>query len=464
MPEPGPPKAARSEMGPDSLRQSRRAFLRGTGVALTLPWLESLTGFTGSSASALAATKPGNGPPMRLASLFMPNGVNTPDWGATQRGGTLELSKTLRPLQPHADQLFVPMGLTHKRAHNGDGHYAKTANFLSGETVVQTRGDDLTVGKSMDQIIASQVGDQTPLSSLVLATEATSYRVDTNVGFTTVYGGHISWSDPNTPVAKEIFPRAVFDGLFRIQPGAKGTKHAPQFGEDASVLDAVANDAARVRNRVSAYDRRQLEAYYESIRQLERRIDRLEKQAAAEAWEPPYLNPDAFSRPANGKPTDPGRHMRLMLDLTALAFRMNATRVSTFMFGNSVSGRNMSFLDGVEGGHHNISHHQGDASKRAMYQKINQWHIEHLAYFLDQLSRVDEGGTTLLDNTMVLFGSGISDGNAHSPHNLPILAAGGGFKAKTGNYRGQPLCALHLTLMQRMGLNIQRFGDADKPL
>lgn len=461
---PSEPKPARSKLSHQSLRQSRRAFLRGAGVALTLPWLESLTGFTGSSSSALAAARPSNLPPMRLASLFMPNGVNTPDWSATQRGNTLELSKTLKPLQPHAEHLFIPRGLTHKGAHQGDGHYAKTANFLSGDVVVKTTGDDLTVGKSMDQLLAETIGDQTPLGSLVLATERTNRRVDTNVGFTQVYGGHISWSDANTPVAKEIFPRSVFDALFRVQPGAKGTKHVAQFGEDASVLDAVANDASRIRNQVSAFDRRQLESYYDSVRQLERRIAKMERQAAAEAWKPRYLNPDAFNRPAEGKPRDPSEHMRLMLDLQVLAFRMNVTRVSSFMFGNAVSGRNMSFLDGVDGGHHNISHHQNDPAKRTMYQKINEWHVEHLAYFLEQLGKVDEGGTSLLDNTMVLFGSGLSDGNAHSPRNLPIIAAGGGFKAKTGDYKGKPLCSLHITLMQRMGLNIQQFGDADKPL
>ena len=444
-----------------SLDRSRRAFLRGMGVAVTLPWLESLSGFTQTMPTAAASS---NSPPLRLATLFMPNGVNTEHWQAQQRAvGDLGLSQTLQPLAPHQDKLFIPRGLTHRNAHRGDGHYAKTANFLSGEVVFQTRGDDLAVGLSMDQAIAQAFGDQTPLSSLVLATERTRRQVDNNVGFTQIYGGHISWSDANTPVAKEIFPRAVFDMLFGVQPSADGQPR-PRYGEDASVLDAVADDARYIRPRVSAEDRRQLEAYYEAIRDIERRIEQGEREQALEAWRPDPLDPRDFDRPEEGRPSDPSVHMRLMLDMIVLAFRMNATRVASFMFGNAVSGRNMDFLEGVTGGHHNISHHENNPDNKRMYQLINQWHVEHLAYFLAEMDAVREGDGTLLDHTMVLFGSGLSDGNRHSPRDLPIVVAGGGFNGRAGDYSGQPLCGLHLLLMQRMGLRLNAFGDATAPL
>lgn len=444
----------------NGLLTSRRVFLRGTGVVLALPWLESLTSFTTTPAMA---AKPAVGPPMRMATLFMPNGVNTEHWGAVQNGSTLQLSQTLQPLAPFADKLFVPHGLTHRNAHRGDGHYAKTANFLSGAVVAQTRGDDLNVGQSMDQLVAQVVGDQTPLSSLVLGAERTSRGVDNNVGFTRIYGGHVSWADQRTPVAKELYPRAVFDMLFATQQGGK-QKDMPRVGEDASVLDSVTDDARRISRRISTEDRRQLVAYYDSIRQIERRINRQERQLREQDWRPSYLHAKDFNRPDDGIPRDPAAQMRLMLDLMVLAFRMNATRVASFMFGNAVSGRNMSFLNGVTGGHHNISHHKNEADNKRMYQRINQWHIEHLAYFLGQLNAVHEGEKTLLDNTMVLFGSGISDGNAHSPKNLPIVCAGGRFNGKTGDYKGRPLCALHLAMMQQMGIDIQTFGDADRPL
>ncbi|XAM00923.1 DUF1552 domain-containing protein [Phycisphaeraceae bacterium D3-23] len=452
----------------------RRTMLKGLGVTLALPWLESVNVF-GSSAMAqgvpagaavagatgeAAAGFTAGGAPLRMAALFMPNGVNTRHWDAAGEGDAMTLSDTLAPMESVKQDILVLKGLHNRNAAGGDGHYAKTANLLSGETVRKTKGRDLHVGVSMDQLIAQQYAGQTPLNSLVLATEPTRGGVDTNVGFTQIYGGHISWSSPTTPVPKEIYPRQAFDRLFR-EAAARQT--------DRSILDAVLDDAQRLERRVSANDRQKLGEYFESIRAVEHRIEALESEGR-EQWTPDTtIDPHDLSRPAVGLPEDATEHYRLMLDLIVLAFQMNKTRVATFMFGNSVSGRNMSFLDGVSGGHHHMSHHENSDDKLRQYQLINRYFIEQLAYVTGRLKAIPEGEGTLLDHTMLLFGSGLSDGNSHNFHNLPVvLAGGGGAGVRTGRAvdcgDNNRLCALHLALLQRLGVEVDQFGDAGTPL
>ncbi len=447
---------------------NRRTMLKGIGVSLALPWLESVNVF-GSSAMAQAASGAAGeaaaglasgGVPLRMAALFMPNGVNTRHWDATGEGEAMALSDTLTPMQHVKQDILVLKGLHNRNAAGGDGHYAKTANLLSGETVRKTKGRDLHVGVSMDQLIARQYAGQTPLDALVLATEPTRGGVDTNVGFTQIYGGHISWSSPETPVPKEIYPRQAFDRLFR-DTTARQT--------DRSILDAVLEDAHRLERSVSTTDRRKLDEYFESIRAVENRIAAMES-AGREQWTPDTaVDPVDLSRPAPGLPEDATEHYRLMLDLIVLAFQMNKTRVATFMFGNSVSGRNMSFLDGVSGGHHHLSHHENSEDKLRQYQLINRYFIEQLAYVTQRMKAIPEGEGTLLDHTLLMFGSGLSDGNSHNFHNLPIVLAGGrGAGVRTGRAidcgENNRLCALHLALLQRMGVDAASFGDADTPL
>ncbi|MEM9414009.1 MAG: DUF1552 domain-containing protein [Planctomycetota bacterium] len=447
---------------------NRRTMLKGMGVTLALPWLESMNVIGGSAMAQGAAAAGGeavggltaSGAPLRMAALFMPNGVNTQHWDAQGEGDAMTLSDTLAPMDGIKQDILVLKGLHNRNAAGGDGHYAKTANLLSGETVRKTKGRDLHVGVSMDQLIAQQYAGQTPLDSLVLATEPTRGGVDTNVGFTQIYGGHISWSSPTTPVPKEIYPRLAFDRLFRDST-ARAT--------DRSILDAVLDDANRLQNTVSTNDRQKLGEFFESIRAVESRIEALEAEGR-EQWTPDTaVDPDDLSRPAPGLPDDATEHYRLMLDMIVLAFQMNKTRVATFMFGNSVSGRNMSFLDGVSGGHHHLSHHENSPDKLRQYQIINRYFIEQLAYITGRMKAIPEADGTLLDHTMLLFGSGLSDGNSHNFRNLPVVLAGGrGAGVRTGRaldcHDNNRLCALHLSLLQRMGIVAEHFGDADTPL
>lgn len=450
---------------------NRRTVLKGLGVSLALPWLESLSTF-GSTASAQAqaarSTVQGvsaggyaaNGAPLRMAALFMPNGVNVQHWDAHGAGECLSLSDTLSPLEPVKQNILVLKGLHNRNAAGGDGHYAKTANLLSGEVVRKTKGRDLHVGVSMDQILARHLAGATPLSSLVLATEQTHGGVDTNVGFTRIYGGHISWSSATTPVPKEIYPRQAFDRLFREDTTRQ---------TDRSILDAVLDDARQLEQTVSTADRRKLREFFESIRATEHRIIALER-AGKEQWQPDtQVDPADVSRPAPGLPENATAHFQLMMDLIVLAFQMNKTRVATFMFGNAVSGRNMSFLDGVSGGHHHMSHHENDPEKLRQYQIINQYFMEQVAYITKRLGSIPERDGTLLDHTILLFGSGLSDGNRHDFHNLPIVLAGGrGAGLRTGRVidcsNNNRLCGLHLAILQHMGLEVSEFGDADVPL
>ena len=448
----------------------RRTMLKGLGVALALPWMESMHVFGASAmaqgaagqavGAAAGAGMSSSGAPLRLAALFMPNGVNVQHWDATGEGAAMSLSKTLSPLESVKQDILVLKGLHHRNAEGGDGHYAKTANLLSGETVRKTKGRDLHVGVSMDQLIAQQYAGQTPLNSLVLAAEPTRGGVDTNVGFTQIYGGHISWSSATTPVPKEIYPRLAFDRLFRDSTARQ---------TDRSILDAVLDDAQRLERTVSASDRQKLGAFLESIRAVEQRIESLEQEGAAQ-WSPDVVvDPEDLSRPGVGLPENANEHHRLMLDMIVLAFQMNKTRVATFMFGNSVSGRNMSFLDGVNDGHHQLSHHENSPDKLRQYQLINEYFIGQLAYVTGRLKAIPEGDATLLDHTLLMFGSGLSDGNSHNFHNLPVVLAGGrGAGVATGRAvdcsGNNRLCALHLALLQRMGIDVDGFGDADSPL
>lgn len=444
---------------------NRRAVLKGLGATIALPWLESMNVFaspalaqTAGSASAAAAAAQ---PPLRFATIFMPNGVNTKHWDASGSGRDMVLSSTLSPLEKHKQDIMVLKGLWNRNSKGGDGHYAKTANILSGEVVHKTKGRDLRVGTSMDQLIAQRYAGQHPLSSLVLATEPTRGGVDTQVGFTQLYGGHISWSSATTPVPKEIYPRQAFDRLFHDRTAQQ---------TDKSILDAVLEDAKKLQAGASHADRLKLDEYFESIRSVEQRIAAVEN-AGKQQWTPDVkADPDDHSRPAAGLPNDPTEHIRLMLDMIVLAFQMNKTRVATFMFGNSVSSRNMSFLDGVRGSHHDMSHHENNDEKLQQYELISRYHVGHVAYIMDRMKSIGEGDATLMDNTMLLFTSDLSDGNSHNPRDLPVFLAGrAGGTLDTGRAidcsgDNNKMCALHMALLERMGVEVERFGDADKAL
>jgi hypothetical protein len=429
---------------------SRRRFLRGAGVALGLPWLESL-------ATAAEAA----GPPVRFAALFMGNGVNSRHWGATMGSAGIEFAKSLAPLAPHAAKVNVFQGLWNPNATNDNGHYPKM-NVLSGLKVKRTT-TDVEVGTSVDQLMAQAVGRATPLPSVVLGTEPPGYSTD--AGYTQIYSAYVSWSSPTTPAPKEIVPRQAFDQLFD-----DGSRRRA----DASVLDLVAAEAASLRGRIGGRDRAKLDEYFTSVRELERRIERSAEESRRETgghgWRPTVTKP-TLERPGPGIPTEPREHLELMCDILLLAFQMDRTRVATLMLNNDLSNMNFGFLGGIHGGQHELSHHANNADRLDQYQRVNEYHMALLARLLAKMDATSEGERTLLDNSMVLFCSSLMDGNSHDSKELPIVLAGGGGGTIQGgrvhDLRGREdrrLCRLHLALMQRMGVEVGRFGDADAPL
>jgi hypothetical protein len=283
-----------------------------------------------------------------------------------------------------------------------------------------------------------------------------STGVDNNVGYTRVYGSHVSWAGPTRPLARELNPRHVYQRLYRAS-------RSPSAGDeqDKLLLDRVLDDARRLRQRLGSTDRQRLDEYLQGVRSLEERLDRVDDTPSD--WEP-LVSLDSVQLPEK----DPSGHtdnVRWMLDMLALAFQSNTTRICTFMFGNAVSGRNFSFLDGVRGGHHNISHHQKKADQLQMYYLINRWHIEQYAYLLNKLRSMPEGAGTVLDNSMILFGAGLRDGDSHNPHNLPIVVAGrGGGRLATGQHlvyeKDTPLSNLYVSMLDALGTPVERFADS----
>jgi hypothetical protein len=447
-------------------RLHRRRFLRGSGLLLGMPWLESLA----SAKQAKASEVNNNGAPLRTAFIYFPNGVWEKDWVPTAEGSDYELPPSLSPMADLRDEFFVLSGLDKKNSHGGDGHYAKTANFLTGMPVAKTTGKDISSGGvSVDQLIASHIGDQTPLRSLELGTDPVISGIDSNVGYTRLYGSHISWQSPSRPIAKDINPRVVYERLFGKRFEADSSKSQSY----RNLLDYVLEDARRVRSKLSRDDQFKMDEYLDSVREVEKRIEfEARNQTRRDAYEQQreqIVDGHAIEIPESGMPGDFRHHVELMLDLMVLAFRTDSTRVASFMFANDVSGRSFSFLDGVNGGHHELSHHENKAEKIAQYQKINQWHVQQFARMLHKMKAVKEGDSTLLDNSMVLFGSSFSDGNRHDPDNLPLLLAGrGGGTLQPGRHlaaKGQtPVCNLYLSMAQLHGLDLERFGDSESEL
>lgn len=446
---------------------SRRTVLKGVGVTMFLPLLEAM--------EPRRAKAEGNSLPRRFAVLYMPNGVHPNAWTPQGRGQSFELSPILAPLVNVKSEINVFTDLMNKNSIPGDGHYAKVAPFLTGTAITKTTGSNLRCGSvSLDQFIAQHVGHQTPLPSLELSTEPPTTYVDTNVGYTALYGSHISWSNPTTPVTRELDPQRAFDRLFhQVQNAqAKGAS-----GKDKSILDLVSSDAKRLQAKIGSTDRQKLDEYFESVRSIEKRIAFDLERRKAQYQEDPLARKEVerlggriksyYQDPAKirERGIDHTEQVRLMLDLMVLGFWTDSTRVSTFMFGNEVTGRNFSFLPGVDGGHHQISHHENDKKKMEQYKQINIWHTAQYAYMLEKMKAIKEGNGTLLDNSLVLLGAGMRDGNAHSPFNLPLVLAGkAGGVLPTGRHlaydANTPLCSLYHGILTAMEIPIVSFGDS----
>ena len=406
-------------------------------------------------------------PPLRLAYLFMPCGVRPDHWNPEGEGEGYEITPHLAPLEPLQGDFTLLENLWNAKSVGRNGHWAKVPAWLSGGYVERSTGRDInTGGMSVDQLVARRIGTRTPLPSMQLGVDAPRTGVD-NIGggFARIVGSYISWRDPHTPAAKEIVPQQAFDRIFR-NSGLAGGAGQSQWRDEGSILDVVLDQARATRRRGSRRDQLKLDEYLESVRSVEARIQ------AATSPKPRWMNEGdlGLDRPEAGIPESHPEHVRLMLDIMLLAFWTDTTRVATFMYGDAQTGRDFSFLDGVNGSFHGISHHRNEPERLAMYEKIIDWHVEQTAYFLERLKSMDEGGSSLLDNSMVLFGSSLRDGNTHDPSNLPLILAGRGKGALRPGRRlrakpDTPFCNLHLALMHHMGLeDVPAFGDSTGPL
>jgi len=435
---------------------SRRHFLRGMGVALALPWMESLPAFGATLNAAKAAT-----PPLRFGIVFFSNGVEPIHWWAKGSGATMELGQAALPMMPHrADMVFI-QGLYNASAAASTSPHLGRMNVLSGAPV-SLDPNVIKVGTSMDQVLASQIGGRTAIPSLVMGIEPNELRLED--GLSMVYGSSLSWVSPSKPATKEIYPSRVFDRLVGDGSGRK---------LDRSILDEVMQDSASLKPKISRGDNLKLGEYLESIRDIEKRIDRAGKEERIEGWKPTLEQPD-MPRPKNELPQNVPDHMKLMLDLTVLAFQMDKTRIATLMLNNDLSQMNFKFLEGVQGALHLDLTHNGKApDKEAMYLKTNQYHIQQFAYLTQRMKEINEGDGSLLDHSILMCTSSLFDGDAHGANQLPFLLTGkGNGTLKTGRIldyldkgnENRKACSLHLSLLDRMGVELDRFGDASTRL
>lgn len=430
---------------------SRRTVIRGAGAALGLPMLEVMLPKAGWAAPTVQS-------PNRMAFVFFPNGAIMKDWTPTEAGAAYTLPRTLQPLSDVKNELTVITGLAHDKARaNGDGagdHARSSAAFLTSAQPRKTDGADIKLGQSIDQVCAERIGKATRLPSLELGTEAGRQAGRCDSGYSCAYVSNISWRSETVPMAKEINPKAVFERMFG-SGGEDATAVARRNFYRQSILDFVADDAKRLQQQVGLTDRRKLDEYFTSVREVEQRI----ASAADEA-----RKRDPGQPAPEGIPGTWAEHTRLMYDLMVLAFQTDSTRICTFMQHNE--GSNKSYKEvGVKEGHHELSHHRDDAEKIAQLQRIDQYMIEQFAYFLKRLQETKEGEHNLLHNSMIVYGCSISDGNRHRHENLPILLAGsGGGSVKSGRHlklQGEvPMANLFLGLLERMGSPIERFGDS----
>ena len=432
---------------------SRRLFLRGAGVAMALPWLESVPVW----ATAADAPKSPSTPPQRFVVQFMGTGINPDHWWAKGEGAAMELSKTLQPLEPFKTKLNVINGLFNKPATGVGIHPGMTGNLLSGMPL--TRGAVLHGGISIDQVLASRIGQDAVQPSLVLACEQplTGYH-ETN--FSMAYSSHISWQSADSPVPCEVYPSLAFDSLFE-NSGSRRLE---------SILDRVSGEAAGLRKRISSDDRAKLDEYLTSVRDVEQRAQRMrgDMGKAADRARNTGKPLVGMKRPDNGLPEDIREHMRLMCDVVALAIQTDKTRIATMLMCRDLSGLFYPFL-GVRDSHHPASHH--DTSED--YLRITQYYISQLAYLAGKLQAMPEGQGTVLDSTCLLWLSNMFSGSVHDNSKLPILTVGSlGGTLATGrvlDYRdkgddNRKVCSLYLSLMDRMGVKLDRFGDADTRL
>lgn len=432
---------------------SRRTILRGLGTAVALPWLEAM-GPVARAAEATAA-------PRRLAFFYVPNGVHMPSWTPGSVGPLSQLPAILQPLAAVQPELLVLSGLTQDGARpHGDGpgdHARSMASFLTGIHPKKTAGLGLKAGVSVDQVAAAHLGRGIKLPSVELGIDRGAQAGNCDSGYSCAYSSNISWRSASTPMAKEVDPRLAFERLFadQLRPGESAAAREKRERYRRSVLDLVADDARQLQGRLGQNDRQKVDEYLTSVRELEQRVTRTDTAT--------HVDLTGVRKPT-GIPRENRDHIRLMFDVLALAFQADVTRVATFAYANEGSTKSYRFL-GVPEGHHDLSHHGRDPEKQAKVERINTYHVEQFAYFLAKLKGMKEGAGTVLDNSAIVYGSGISDGDRHNHDDLPILVAGrGGGTLAPGRHlafpANTPLNNLYQTLLTQAGIPAAQLGDS----
>lgn len=432
---------------------SRRTFLRGVGVSMALPWLESMRVWGDEPASASSEA------PIRLCVTFSGNGFHSQEWWAKGTGREMELGKVLTPLADFRDRLLFVRGLYHEEARKGNIHSSQTGNMLSGAPIAS--GGEIRSGTSFDQLLAQTYGRSTKVPSLVLACETSNPSVHKN--YSMLYSSHISWSSPTTPTPLELYPALAFDRLFKDESSP----------EDKSVLDAVLADARDLRRGISASDKQKLDEYLDSVREVETRIASAGRRGELQGWRPTLDKPN-INRPADGIPQDIAEHMKLMIDILVLGFQTDTTRIATLKLNNDHSALRFPNLPSIEQAGHGIDymiHHLLSHSDGTDWLRVNQFFMEQVAYLARRLDDIQEGSRTLLDNTMLLHCSSMMAGARHDNDQLPIIVLGGaGGRLQGGralDYSGKSdrqLCRLFLSMMDKMDVRPGTFGDATSPL
>lgn len=434
---------------------SRRTLLRGMGAAMALPVLDSMIPAFASAASKAS--------PTRLVFVYVPNGIDMRNWTPATDGRGFQLPRILNSLAPVQDDVMVLSGLRdHGGMALGDGpgdHARASASFLTGVHPKKTAGSDIIAGVSIDQVAAQKIGGATRLASLELGCEDGHLAGNCDSGYSCAYVNSISWRTPTTPNPPEVNPRAVFERLFGSDENAGDpTARARNNRYQRSILDLVADDTRRLQSGLGNTDKRKLDEYFTAVREVERQVEMMERQIADNSVAAPSLaKPD-------GIPIEFAEHARIMFDLLTIALQTDTTRVSTFMLAREGSNRSYREI-GVPEGHHGLSHHRNDPALMDKVSAINQHHMDQFAYFLNRLKKTREGSGSLLDNTLVMYGSGISDGNKHNHDDLPVLLAGGSGKFTTGRHvryaEGANVSSLYLSMLDAANVPTEKFGDSE---
>jgi hypothetical protein len=436
----------------------RRTFLRGVGAALALPMLDAMGPSLGSVVRAANST--GEKLPKRMAFIYVPNGVTVPEWTPKTIGKDFELPRILKPLAPLRDYVNVLSGFDQNQGKPfGDGagdHARACAAFLTGVHARKTSGRDIRAGISVDQVAAQELGEQTVLPSLELSCDSGPRLGACDSGYSCAYQFNIAWRDESMPLLPEVNPKQVFERLFGDVSGGVDSQQARSRRAmfQKSILDFVRDDAKLLHSNLGRSDRRKIDEYLTAVREIEKRVELAEKTSPA--------LPSGLKAPEMHENFE--QHIRLMFDMLALAFQTDSTRVATFMISHEGSNRSYSTI-GVNEGHHEISHHGGRADAIEKITRINEFHMKQFAYFLDKLKSIQEGESNLLDNSMIVYGSGIRDGDRHEHEDLPILLAGRGGGTITGGRHikadnGTPLNNLFVSMLDRVGGPVERFGDS----